>query len=136
TGARHARSPAREEVEVHGRKEAEALEVVAVPVEAEPLHRADGQAGFLAQLAARGALDGLSSLHEASGDVEAAAARSVRAAQHEHVATLHHDRARAGARVVVHEIAAARAAERARASARGLGLRAADRPPAARARKR
>src|SRR5262249_32360120 len=111
-------SPAREVIEVHGREVAEALEVVAIPVEPEPFHRSDGEPGLLAQFAPRRAFDGLAGLHEAAGKVEAAASRGMRAPQHEHLVALHHDRARAGARVVVDEIAAARAADGARKPAR------------------
>src|SRR5262245_13960388 len=65
---RHAGAPAREVVEVHRREVAEAAQVVAIPVEAEPLGAPDRETRFLAQLAARGLFDPLACFHEAAGN--------------------------------------------------------------------
>src|SRR5262245_49480223 len=61
-------------VEVHHGETPEALDVVRVPVEAEPVGAADAQAGLFAELAAGGGFERFSGFDEAARRVEVAQA--------------------------------------------------------------
>ena len=82
--ARRAAPPVREIVEVHGREIAEALEVIAIPVEPEPLDRSHPQAGFFEQLAAGGGFQGFFHFHESARNRPHAGERLVFAADQQH----------------------------------------------------
>src|SRR5262245_44933279 len=64
------RAPASDVVEIHGRKESETVEVVAIPVEPEPLGGTYTQAGLFHQLPARREFDRLPRLDESPRSIE------------------------------------------------------------------
>src|SRR6516225_10167816 len=68
-GARSPSLPLGDEVEIHRRKPAEALEVVAIPIEPERFRMPHAQPGLLAQLAAGGAFEALARFDESARNV-------------------------------------------------------------------